>query len=537
MSDDGLDLQATPVGFAMETLGIDLHQWQADILTWFEPSLERMVMGTVATPNGAGKDAVVIATLALWWVSVHKRGRVVITSADARQIDEQTYPAMSRHQSKFQGWRFLERYIETPTGGKIILFTTDNAGKAEGWHKDTLANGEPDPDGPLLIIANEAKSIAEEIFTALDRCTYNALLYASSPGSMHGRFFESHSNASQLGFKAMQVGLADCPHIPKDKINRITAQHGPDSPVTRSILHGEFMLADGETKFDRQGLEYLRKMAEDVDGDPNRKWKGPGKIGRLEQSNATGSVTFIEDEDGWLWMDEDRIPGCSYMISCDPNKCEQAEGTSDRDNTACGVLRQFYLTAEGEEKKEQMVACLHDQRGESNRGVKWDSDTVARRMKLMSDYFGRCMAVIEENNFGSALIKECQFQGIPLWRRTKTDDINPNKELKIVGYSSSAKTREWWVQKCSAAVRDKSLVCRYKPAVDEFSTFITLPNGRAEAIAGKHDDWVAMLGIGLVVQCYSMLPKVQRMVAQPGWGGGGYAAAESVGSKGSGALG
>jgi hypothetical protein len=37
-------------------------------------------MGALVTPNGAGKSSGVVAALALWWVSVHPRGRVVITT-------------------------------------------------------------------------------------------------------------------------------------------------------------------------------------------------------------------------------------------------------------------------------------------------------------------------------------------------------------------------------------------------------------------------------------------------------------------------
>ena len=43
------------------------------------------------------------------------------------------------------------------------------------------------------------------------------------------------------------------------------------------------------------------------------------------------------------------------------------------------------------------------------------------------------------------------------------------------------------------------------PACSEFQTFIITPEGRAEAQAGCHDDWVAGIGIGLVVSCYSVL--------------------------------
>jgi hypothetical protein len=516
------ELKATPVGFAVSVLGLELYPWQADVLNELELTPRQRVKVTLATPNGAGKSERIVATACLWWLSIYPKGKVVITTKSGMQLDTQIAPAIESHRSKFDGWKFIERQIETPTGGLAVMFTTDDAGRAEGHH--TIGSVDV---GPVLIIVDEAKSVESAIFEALDRCTWTALLYVSSPGSMSGRFYESHTNPV-FGFKVFKAGLSDCPHIPKDKIDDIIKRYGADAPYTRSTLHGEFMLADGESKFDREGLEYLAQMANDG--------YGKGVIGRLEKSDVFGNVQFHPDPDGWLWLDEDRKEGCSYMISCDPNKCEQAEGTKNRDNTACAVLRDAYLSSDGQEMKEQVVACMHDQRDGKNPGVKWDSDVVASRMKLLSDYFGRCTAVIEENNFGSALIKECQKEGVPLWRRTKTDDVNPNKILRIVGYSSSAKTREWWVQKCSVAIRDKSLVCRYKPATDEFATFIVTPSGRSEAIAGKHDDWVACIGIAMVVRCYSPMPRIQRYRAvASGIGyGDGYS---GNAAKGSGAFG
>lgn len=497
-------LLSTPTGFAVAHLGIDLYRWQADVLDWFEPALTKMVMGTLCTPNGAGKDAVIIGSLALWWIFVHKRGRVVITSKDARQIDEQTYPALSRHRGKFPDWKFIEREVITPTGGKIILFTTDDAGRAEGFHKDTLPDGTPDPEGPVLIIANEAKSIQEEIFTAFDRCTFNALLYASSAGSMTGRFYESHARAADLGFIAKKVGLLDCPHIPKEKIDRIIAQHGADSPKTRSILHGEFMLAEGEAKFDREGLDHLAAMAEE----------GHDRAGRggLEGSRATGTTIYLPDAQGWLWVDEGPKEGGRYLITCDPNTCEQGEGTEDRDNTACCVIREAYLDERGVEHQDHVVAAL-DWPG----GVKWDCDVLAARIKLVADWYGNAMAVVEANNFGSALIRELQRLGVRVWVRTKIDDVNPNKQLKIAGFLSTQRSREHWVQAAAAAVREKALVCRFKPATNEFGSFIILPSGRAEAQQGFHDDWVAAIGIGLVVRCFSAMP--MRVRSLTGWFG------------------
>lgn len=224
-----------------------LYWWQQEALSWVEDISVR-VKGSVCTPNGSGKSSKLIAGLALYFLSVHKNGRVVITTKDSKQLDNQIWPAIEAHQGRFPQYRFIEREVHTPSGGFIIGFTTDDPGRAEGWHKMG------DLDGPLLIIVDEAKSVAESVFQALDRCTYNAIIYVSSPGFNQGRFFESQTKmrkteSNPLGFNVIKVGLADCPHIPKDRIDDTINTYGIDHPFTKSTLFGEFMDADADTMF------------------------------------------------------------------------------------------------------------------------------------------------------------------------------------------------------------------------------------------------------------------------------------------------
>jgi phage terminase large subunit len=233
-------LETSPTYFASVTLGMELYEWQARVMEWFNPTSQR-TKGALCTPNGAGKSERVVASMALWWLALHRRGKVVITTKDSKQLDNQVQPAIEKHRGRFEKWKFIDREIKTPTGGLCVMFTTDEAGRAEGWHK------EDDLDGPLLMIVDEAKSVQTDIFQAIDRCTFNALLYVSSPGVKNGRFYDTFTNP--MGFKTLQVGLKDCPHIPKERIDDIIATYGSDHPFTLSTLHGEFMEEDGDTMF------------------------------------------------------------------------------------------------------------------------------------------------------------------------------------------------------------------------------------------------------------------------------------------------
>ena len=235
------ELAGTPVGFARLVLGLDQYWWQAEAVSWFENTAV-LVKGSLCTPNGAGKSAAVDAPLALWWITVHPQGMVVVTTKDSKQLDNQLWPAIERHKGKFPGYDFIERMVRNGTGGFIIGFTTDDPGRAEGWHKLN------DYTGPLLIIADEAKSIADGINMALDRCTYNAKLVTSSPGLTEGWFYKSQVNQPPPpnGYHVLRVGLKDCPHIPQSRIDNIIATYGPDHWFTRSTLHAEFTDSDSD---------------------------------------------------------------------------------------------------------------------------------------------------------------------------------------------------------------------------------------------------------------------------------------------------
>lgn len=237
-TEEDIDLEASFVWFAREILGMrgdtEPYWWQDDCVTLFDSLCAEMVLASLATPNGSGKSSVVIPILALGILFFYPRGRVVFTTADGKQLDGQVMPAINAFRGRFPEWTFIEREIRTPTGGRFVGFTTSESGRAEGWHKLD------DEEGPLLMIVDEAKSVDEPIFQAIDRCTYNGLLLLSSPGKMAGYFYESQFNAA-LEFNVIRIGLKDCPHITQDKIDRIIRQWGPNSPYTRSTLHGEFI--------------------------------------------------------------------------------------------------------------------------------------------------------------------------------------------------------------------------------------------------------------------------------------------------------
>jgi hypothetical protein len=234
-------LRDSPLLFARTVMGQNLYSWQQEICEAvdFGSGFERVRIA-VRTPNGSGKSSIVIPVCILRWLDRYPKSKVVLTSADAKQLDSQLMRAMhSYRHPHLVHWEFLSREIRTPQGGMLVSFCTDEAARAEGHHGSKGA--------PLLVVLDEAKSIPSEIFQAIDRCGYAVLLLISSPGLRSGTFYDSFS-VNRANHIVFEISLQQCPHIAPAKIEDMVSVYGESHPLVRSSIYGEFMdLAEGES--------------------------------------------------------------------------------------------------------------------------------------------------------------------------------------------------------------------------------------------------------------------------------------------------
>ena len=229
----------TPVEFAMLVLGLKPYEWQAEALQAVIAQDDGTEPLALVAANGSGKTANVIAILVLWFLHRWPKGQVVITSGSFRQIEKQLWPAMRAHQAKFPDWDFLATEIRTPEEGFALGFSTDDPGKAEGWHPKSGRDVDP-----VFIIVDEAKTVGDEIFTAFDRCTRRFQLWASSPGAPRGQFYDAF-HKRRKHFHCVRARSADCPHIPRAKIDRDREHYGADNPIYLSMHEAEFCEESG----------------------------------------------------------------------------------------------------------------------------------------------------------------------------------------------------------------------------------------------------------------------------------------------------
>ena len=227
---------AKPAAFASNVLGINLYDWQRKVLRDLEAKDCRVALRAA---NGSGKTSTVISAILIWHALVYPRSIAVTTAGVFRQVESQLWPSLRNHIAKLGGaWEVTSgeiRYLH-PNGNtsRIIGYSATDPGRAEGWH------AEDHEYHPLLMVVDEAKTVADPLFEAISRCQPTRLLIASSPGGTSGAFYRAFTKEANMWSKHA-VTAFDCPHITPAQIEEVTQRYGEKHPLTRSMIYGEFV--------------------------------------------------------------------------------------------------------------------------------------------------------------------------------------------------------------------------------------------------------------------------------------------------------
>jgi phage terminase large subunit len=228
LAPDISQLLASPLGFSKGVLQMPTYSWQDAIFL----DADRPGAIAVKACNGAGKTTRIAAPLALWNACIYSESLTVATAGVFRQVKEQLFPAIRAYANHFPEWQFLETSITAHNGSRILGFSTDAPGNFEGFHNKHL-----------LMIADEAKSIPDAIFQAMERCQPERTLLLSSPGSPSGTFYEAFGR-HRKHFRQHTITAFDCPHISRQWIDAQIEKHGENSPFIRSMIFAEFSEGD-----------------------------------------------------------------------------------------------------------------------------------------------------------------------------------------------------------------------------------------------------------------------------------------------------
>ena len=124
---------AKPDVYARVRLGLELYPWQERVIRAMDRRGARVAMRTC---NEAGKTSTVAAALILWHMETFVGSMTVTTSGSYRQIKDQLYPHLQKWAGRLGAqWEFGDGWgRNSATGARLVSFSTDNPGKAEGCH-------------------------------------------------------------------------------------------------------------------------------------------------------------------------------------------------------------------------------------------------------------------------------------------------------------------------------------------------------------------------------------------------------------------
>lgn len=324
-------LAHSPSFYCAARLGWRIYPWQKEILDTVGKRGSRVAAKCC---NEAGKTSFIVAGLVMWGLETFHNGLIITTSGSFRQIKDQLYPRihglagrLGAHIEVGDGWA-----KNTATGTKLVSFSTNDPGKAEGWHEPVRATplaklwvpemgiseeaykalvGENDQT-QLLMIMDEAKTPPIEIHEAFERCHPSMWLNCSSPGAPMGPFFDCFHTAAER-WTRFTVPAMKCPHLWENPAKRaeLEAQMGTlRPPLVQSMIYAEFPDSDELMLFDMAAVQracegknphwgkgYYRRAALDISlgGDAQTLWMCEGNYAWCEwRGNITDDHELVE---------------------------------------------------------------------------------------------------------------------------------------------------------------------------------------------------------------------------------------------------
>ena len=238
-----------------------------------------------------------------------------------------------------------------------------------------------------------------------------------------------------------------------------------------------------------------------------------GCVARMKEGSGVHPIIWgdlVEAGDNVIWKSvdaaesrilrwEERREGCKYLVSVDPMTGGSQVSGKDPDNHGVTVWRAGYFeNGRGWVRPKLVGQLIGDwQEWEKNRKyvLRWDVDVLEEMVWRCSEYWGRCMVVVEEN-MDRGLIQMLSMRGVNLY----SEEVFNRREYTVsnrVGWKTTAQSRERAIEGLAKVVRDMDVEIWSPMLLQEMENFVVKENGRSEAMGGKHDDLVMSAALGV----------------------------------------
>jgi hypothetical protein len=229
--------QDDPIGFAREVLGVEPWLRQRDILR----AVQQYDRVAVRSGHKVGKSNSA-AILTLWWLSTRPRGRVVLTSTTARQVNVILWSEVKRLHARAQA-RIGGEIHQLANSGLVL----DRERYAFGFTADRPEAMAGISGDQLLYILDEASGISNPIFEAVEGNLAGGgkQVMFSNPTQTSGVFYEAFHTQRQawqtLHIDSREAVGAGIPGLATQEwVDSYLSKYGPESPITQVRVFGNF---------------------------------------------------------------------------------------------------------------------------------------------------------------------------------------------------------------------------------------------------------------------------------------------------------
>jgi hypothetical protein len=280
-------------------------------------------------------------------------------------------------------------------------------------------------------------------------------------------------NLEQMAWRRWAID-EECDHDPR--------QFEEDYPSTEETA----FITSGSQRFNIGGLKHLRQLS---------KQRNP-EFGIFEWNKDRSGVAWrVTSEGESMWaMCERPTVGRSFGMSVDLMTGASQNGGKDPDTHAPIVLRAgFWESGRGWRPPAEACRIRHP--------CIWDLDVLEEQIYRGSKFYGGCV-IIPEMNMDRGLVELLKQRGdANIYVRQKFNE-REFKMTEFLGWMTDKATRPRIIETLARAVREygkegEGMEVFSPVIIEQLEKFVRKENGREEAAAGEHDDWVLALAIAL----------------------------------------
>jgi hypothetical protein len=209
------------------------------------------------------------------------------------------------------------------------------------------------------------------------------------------------------------------------------------------------------------------------------KWRGylETYIDDKDPKNPVEKIRFVDDPKGPLRLWKLPKPEGEYIVAADTS-----EGYAGGDYSSVDVF---------DKENSEQVAQWHGH---------IDPDLLGSEvLPNLGWYFRSALVGVERNGPGLVTLVALKRSGYTNIYRSTQLDQRTNKQTKKLGWLTTRQSKPLLVDEIRQRLRERSCVINSSETLDEYLTFVRLPDGSTAAQENCRDDRVISSGIGLVL--------------------------------------